>query len=57
MPGPAKTMKPKAWGGKITSVKIGPKWTFLTIRVNTKRLAVPTCRAVWPGAKPWKKQQ
>lgn len=24
MPGKAKTMKPKAWGGKITTVKLAP---------------------------------
>jgi hypothetical protein len=32
-------MKPKAWGGKITTVKIGPQWTFITMGEN-QRLVV-----------------
>jgi hypothetical protein len=33
-----KRMKPKATGGKITKVKVGPEWTTITLRLNTKRL-------------------
>jgi hypothetical protein len=33
-----KRMKPKSTGGKITKVKIGPEWTTITLRLNTKRL-------------------
>jgi len=34
----AKRMKPKSTGGKITKVKIGPEWTTISLRLNTKRL-------------------
>jgi len=37
-------MKPKKTGGKIESVEVGPKGTFITIRLNTKRLAVQAGR-------------
>jgi hypothetical protein len=34
----AKRMKPKATGGKITTVKVGPQWALITMRLNSKRL-------------------
>ena len=32
-----KRMHPKVTGGKILSVKIGPVWTLITLRLSTKR--------------------
>jgi len=34
----AKRMKPQLAGGKIDSVKIGPKWTIIKVRLRTDRI-------------------
>ena len=38
-------MKPQASGGKITRVKVGPKWTTVTIRISSRRLRKHTKKA------------
>jgi len=40
-----RAMRPKRAGGKIKSVKIGPKHTEVTIRLPTKRLGIMVARA------------
>ncbi len=31
-------LKPQLAGGKINTVKVGPKWTTITLRIATKTL-------------------
>jgi hypothetical protein len=38
------SLRPRKAGGKIVSVKVGPKWTDIRIRLSTKRLNIQTGR-------------
>jgi hypothetical protein len=38
------SMRPERSGGEIVSCKVGPKWTYVKIKLPTKRLRVQTSR-------------
>jgi hypothetical protein len=38
------SMRPERWGGEIVSCKVGRVWTYVKIRLSTKRLQVQTTR-------------
>ena len=40
-----RTLRPKKTRSKIKSVKTGPKWTEVTLRLDTKRLGIQVGRA------------
>jgi len=38
-------LKPQAAGGDVHAVKVGPKWTYVTVKLATDRLQIQTSRA------------